>query len=345
MAAGAQSEKGRALGLGAGYSSGHQICGSGRGGARSRGAQTLVCGPGGAKKDNRAASTSNGKIWPGGGRPHLVGSSGGRSSGRVCGSAFERLFRGAYRDARAKDGRRVCVTDGRALPPPQAIVYEGQDKNPEMCRVLLTHEVMCSRCCDKKSCGNRNETPSDPVIIDSSGLGASPEIRPFSSKMWANGTSHSVHLPRQRPWRVACLCVYSEDNGHRSTRSGEARIHLSRKQVSPVVPPSYGAAPGAARRRAHNASGARGKMTDAPSSSDQLYPREARLPGDSGRRQEATPERGSPADLHFDCSAWKRAPVVVRGQLLAHPSLPHVGVAQPLAMRQELRTLPKRRSL
>ncbi|NXG87490.1 COE3 factor, partial [Stercorarius parasiticus] len=55
----------------------------------------------------------------------------------------------------------------RALPPPpQAIIYEGQDKNPEMCRVLLTHEIMCSRCCDKKSCGNRNETPSDPVIID-----------------------------------------------------------------------------------------------------------------------------------------------------------------------------------
>ncbi|ULT84621.1 hypothetical protein L5515_019188 [Caenorhabditis briggsae] len=48
----------------------------------------------------------------------------------------------------------------------QAITYEGQDKNPEMCRVLLTHEVMCSRCCEKKSCGNRNETPSDPVIID-----------------------------------------------------------------------------------------------------------------------------------------------------------------------------------
>nr|XP_046233981.1 transcription factor COE3-like isoform X3 [Scatophagus argus] len=48
----------------------------------------------------------------------------------------------------------------------QPIIYEGQDKNPEMCRVLLTHEIMCSRCCDKKSCGNRNETPSDPVIID-----------------------------------------------------------------------------------------------------------------------------------------------------------------------------------
>ncbi|KAI0989107.1 hypothetical protein GJ496_000327 [Pomphorhynchus laevis] len=48
----------------------------------------------------------------------------------------------------------------------QTIIYEGQDKNPEMCRVLLTHEVMCSRCCDRKSCGNRNETPSDPVILD-----------------------------------------------------------------------------------------------------------------------------------------------------------------------------------
>lgn len=29
------------------------------------------------------------------------------------------------------------------LSPTQAIVYEGQDKNPEMCRVLLTHEIMC----------------------------------------------------------------------------------------------------------------------------------------------------------------------------------------------------------
>lgn len=83
----------------------------------------------------------------------------------------------------------------------QSIQYEGQDKNPEMNRVLITHEIMCrylcnfifsnqilkqlynmvcafnsviyiiyasfySRCGEKKSCGNRNETPSDPVIID-----------------------------------------------------------------------------------------------------------------------------------------------------------------------------------
>uniref|UniRef100_A0A8B9PVC3 Transcription factor COE1 n=1 Tax=Apteryx owenii TaxID=8824 RepID=A0A8B9PVC3_APTOW len=71
---------------------------------------------------------------------------------------------------------QLLYSNGKGREPPRrivnsqtkitAIVYEGQDKNPEMCRVLLTHEIMCSRCCDKKSCGNRNETPSDPVIID-----------------------------------------------------------------------------------------------------------------------------------------------------------------------------------
>eukprot|EP00118_Oscarella_pearsei_P018720 m.193333 g.193333 ORF g.193333 m.193333 type:complete len:532 (+) comp39477_c0_seq19:104-1699(+) len=57
----------------------------------------------------------------------------------------------------------VRLVDSVAKKP---VLYEGQDKNPEMCRVLLTHEVTCSRCSEKKSCGNRNETPSDPVIVD-----------------------------------------------------------------------------------------------------------------------------------------------------------------------------------
>uniref|UniRef100_A0A6Q2XBR5 IPT/TIG domain-containing protein n=1 Tax=Esox lucius TaxID=8010 RepID=A0A6Q2XBR5_ESOLU len=30
----------------------------------------------------------------------------------------------------------------------------------------ISNRVLMVRCCDKKSCGNRNETPSDPVIID-----------------------------------------------------------------------------------------------------------------------------------------------------------------------------------
>lgn len=39
----------------------------------------------------------------------------------------------------------------------------------ERCRSILKLPFAItfrSRCCDKKSCGNRNETPSDPVIID-----------------------------------------------------------------------------------------------------------------------------------------------------------------------------------
>ncbi|KAI4880154.1 hypothetical protein NFI96_031175 [Prochilodus magdalenae] len=94
----------------------------------------------------------------------------------------------------------------------QPIIYEGQDKNPEMCRVLLTHEIMCSdikyanmptkcivmslvgsfkenRCCDKKSCGNRNETPSDPVIIDSP--------RRFPVLLWAADVWAGSPFPRE----------------------------------------------------------------------------------------------------------------------------------------------------
>ena len=52
------------------------------------------------------------------------------------------------------------------------VEYEGSNHitNPEMQRVLLTHQVICTRCCQKKSCGNRNETPSDPVVCQRSQL-------------------------------------------------------------------------------------------------------------------------------------------------------------------------------
>ncbi|CAN7999849.1 unnamed protein product [Ixodes pacificus] len=75
-----------------------------------------------------------------------------------------------------------------------------------MCRVLLTHEVMCSRCCDKKSCGNRNETPSDPVIIDSARGAASPLHRSLAGLGRDNEpplfvpTPPAVHMsPRSPP--------------------------------------------------------------------------------------------------------------------------------------------------
>ncbi|KAI6076902.1 Transcription factor COE1 isoform X1 [Aix galericulata] len=77
----------------------------------------------------------------------------------------------------------------------QAIVYEGQDKNPEMCRVLLTHEIMCSRCCDKKSCGNRNETPSDPVIIDRKEAPLSPFCSKLLNPIYHCGDQYLVVLP------------------------------------------------------------------------------------------------------------------------------------------------------
>ncbi|XP_011408942.1 PREDICTED: transcription factor COE2-like [Amphimedon queenslandica] len=48
----------------------------------------------------------------------------------------------------------------------QLVPYEGTNKNPDFRRVLLTHELICSRCLERRSCGNKNDTPSDPIILD-----------------------------------------------------------------------------------------------------------------------------------------------------------------------------------
>ncbi|KAF0991390.1 hypothetical protein HZS_7444 [Henneguya salminicola] len=72
----------------------------------------------------------------------------------------------------------VRLIDSSSKKP---ISYDGQDKNPDMCRVLLTHEVMCSRCCESKSCGNRNETPSDPVLM-SNGYNLSTNFKRITTR-------------------------------------------------------------------------------------------------------------------------------------------------------------------
>ncbi|XP_078145149.1 transcription factor COE1-A-like [Centroberyx gerrardi] len=114
----------------------------------------------------------------------------------------------------------------------QAIIYEGQDKNPEMCRVLLTHEIMCSRCCDKKSCGNRNETPSDPVIIDSwdwsSGSGGSEELS------LPSGAS-----PLAVNWATAaCYSLVSEAQGQAQRQTWFWIINVPPYGARPPPPPS-----------------------------------------------------------------------------------------------------------
>ncbi|KAA8583691.1 hypothetical protein FQN60_014899, partial [Etheostoma spectabile] len=125
----------------------------------------------------------------------------------------------------------------------QAIIYEGQDKNPEMCRVLLTHEIMCSRCCDKKSCGNRNETPSDPVIIDRNHkqvmnererLGCGTNASPGASQVGGDGKPElpcAAVLPRCRlglVWTAAPAVTHIHPPHSASLRASvEIRSSLS----------------------------------------------------------------------------------------------------------------------
>ncbi|XP_071023158.1 transcription factor COE1-A-like isoform X6 [Oncorhynchus clarkii lewisi] len=119
----------------------------------------------------------------------------------------------------------------------QAIVYEGQDKNPEMCRVLLTHEIMCSRCCDKKSCGNRNETPSDPVIIDRFFL-------KFFLKCNQNCLKNAGNPRDMRRFQVVVSTTVSVD-GHVLAVSDNMFVHNNSKhgrrarRLDPSEGPSY----------------------------------------------------------------------------------------------------------
>ncbi|NXL54282.1 COE3 factor, partial [Podilymbus podiceps] len=130
----------------------------------------------------------------------------------------------------------------------QAIIYEGQDKNPEMCRVLLTHEIMCSRCCDKKSCGNRNETPSDPVIIDRFFL-------KFFLKCNQNCLKNAGNPRDMRRFQVVVSTTVNVD-GHVLAVSDNMFVHNNSKHGRRArrLDPSEGESPpGVRRARAHRA--------------------------------------------------------------------------------------------
>lgn len=80
----------------------------------------------------------------------------------------------------------------------QAIMYEGQDKNPEMCRVLLTHEVMCRYVREE----NSKSAPLPPHFI---------RARRLFSCRFVGGTSHRHHLSRCRVIsHVGSRCLRSE---------------------------------------------------------------------------------------------------------------------------------------
>uniref|UniRef100_A0A671U8L4 Transcription factor COE helix-loop-helix domain-containing protein n=1 Tax=Sparus aurata TaxID=8175 RepID=A0A671U8L4_SPAAU len=126
----------------------------------------------------------------------------------------------------------------------QAILYEGQDKNPEMCRVLLTHEIMCSRCCDKKSCGNRNETPSDPLglfsrhflvlvykIISTQG--------PFSSVLCISIVSHDLQQQVESPSFPGVVDVHisiSSEHVQDKLTLNEPTIDYGFQRLQKVIP-------------------------------------------------------------------------------------------------------------
>jgi len=48
----------------------------------------------------------------------------------------------------------------------ELVRYDSNSKiqSPELQRVLVTHRAICSRCMEGKVCGNKNETPANPVI-------------------------------------------------------------------------------------------------------------------------------------------------------------------------------------
>ncbi|XP_004345219.2 transcription factor unc-3 [Capsaspora owczarzaki ATCC 30864] len=46
------------------------------------------------------------------------------------------------------------------------VPYEGTDKFDSARRVLTTHEMTCVRCLEGKACGNRQDTPQDPTILN-----------------------------------------------------------------------------------------------------------------------------------------------------------------------------------
>ncbi|XP_046880196.1 transcription factor COE3-like [Hypomesus transpacificus] len=85
----------------------------------------------------------------------------------------------------------------------QAILYEGQDKNPEMCRVLLTHEIMCShRFLSSTKALSLSLSPSPP-----------PSSCPGYSRN-SNSVSPRGYVPTSTPQQSNYNTITSTMNGY-----------------------------------------------------------------------------------------------------------------------------------
>uniref|UniRef100_A0A670IX77 Transcription factor COE1 n=1 Tax=Podarcis muralis TaxID=64176 RepID=A0A670IX77_PODMU len=98
----------------------------------------------------------------------------------------------------------------------QAIIYEGQDKNPEMCRVLLTHEIMCRfflkfflKCNQNclKNAGNPRDMRRFQVVVSTT-VNVDGHVLAVSDNMFVhNNSKHGRRARRLDPSEAATPCI------------------------------------------------------------------------------------------------------------------------------------------
>ncbi|XP_018419650.1 PREDICTED: transcription factor COE1 isoform X7 [Nanorana parkeri] len=105
----------------------------------------------------------------------------------------------------------------------QAIIYEGQDKNPEMCRVLLTHEIMCRfflkfflKCNQNclKNAGNPRDMRRFQVVVSTT-INVDGHVLAVSDNMFVhNNSKHGRRARRLDPSEATpCIKAISPSEG------------------------------------------------------------------------------------------------------------------------------------
>ncbi|KAG7261005.1 hypothetical protein CRUP_002763 [Coryphaenoides rupestris] len=126
----------------------------------------------------------------------------------------------------------------------QAIIYEGQDKNPEMCRVLLTHEIMCRfflkfflKCNQNclKNAGNPRDMRRFQVVVSTT-VNVDGHVLAVSDNMFVhNNSKHGRRARRLDPSEAATPCIKAISPSEGWTTGGATLItpHAIRVQTPP----------------------------------------------------------------------------------------------------------------